>query len=280
MLRLLTGPNQRGDIVECVSSRVKLSVLDNFTMGSNIRFKWGSLSITGNFRGNNEDNLHVDESARFFLVADGMGGQSAGEKASELAVEIISEKLHQSIDFQSMVTADVVTAIDEAVSHANLEIMALGELDPDYKNMGTTIVFVVHAGQDLYVGGVGDSRVYLLRDEKLEQLTEDHSLTHALLKAGTITPEEATTHRYKNVLYRYLGTKDGGSGTTPQQVQPQSGDRFMLCTDGVTDGVTADQIRSILSSESDPQVAAEKLVASAQEGGSKDNITCIVLHVE
>ena len=249
-------------------------------MASSIGFEWGSVSITGNFRDNNEDNCFVDSGARFFLVADGMGGQSAGEKASELAVELISEKLRQWVDFEKAQSSEVVAAIDKAVNHANMEIMALGELEPSYKSMGTTVAFLVSAGNHLYIGGVGDSRAYLLRDGTLEQLTEDHSLTQALLKAGTITPEEAVTHRYKNVLYRYLGTKEGGTGTNPRHLEPKSGDRYMLCSDGVTDGTKPDQIKSILEAESNPQRAAERLVEAAQAGGSKDNITCVVVHVK
>jgi protein phosphatase len=249
-------------------------------MPHGIQFNWGSVSITGNFRDNNEDNCLVDAGARYFLVADGMGGQSAGEKASELAVELISEKLRQLIDFERAAEKEIVDGIDRAVSHANMEIMALGELEPNYKNMGTTIAFLVHAGGHLYIGGVGDSRAYLLRHGQLEQLTEDHSLTQALLRAGTISPEEAATHRYKNVLYRYLGTKEGGTGTSPRRVEPQSGDRLMLCSDGVTDGVKPDQVKAILNAEANPQQAAEKLVKAAQDGGSKDNITCVVVHVK
>ena len=93
-------------------------------------------------------------------------------------------------------------------------------------------------------------------------------------------PEDAQTHRYKNVLYRYLGTKEGGTGTEPVKLSPQPGDRFMLCTDGVSDGTTAEIIEKILAEIDDPEVAADQLVKSAQEGGSKDNITCVVIHVE
>jgi len=164
--------------------------------------KFGSESVTGNFRDNNEDNCCCDPQARFFLVADGMGGQCAGEKASELAVELISEKLNNGLDFGRASGREVSKAIDNAVGHANAEIMALGELDAKFKNMGTTISFLVAAGGKLYCGGVGDSRVYLLRDAALEQLTKDHSLTQALVDAGTISPEDAASHRYKNVLYR------------------------------------------------------------------------------
>lgn len=244
-----------------------------------MKFRTGCLSITGNFRENNEDNFHVDPQNRFFLVADGMGGQSAGEKASALAMEIIPKKM-QLIDVQKSSPEQVVKVIDEAVSQANFEIMALGELDAKLHNMGTTITFLVHAGGQCFIGGVGDSRTYLLRNGQLQQLTTDHSLTQALLDSGTLTPEEAATHRYRNVLYRYLGTKEGGTGTNPKQIVPEVGDRWLLCTDGATGGVNDADLAKLLADGSDPQVIAENVVRAAEAGGSKDNITCLVLFVE
>lgn len=240
---------------------------------------FGSKTVTGNFRDNNEDNCRADPAGRYFLVADGMGGQSAGERASELAIELISERLGKTIDFDQDDPAAVVAAIDEAVSHANFEIMALGELEAQCRNMGTTIAFVVAVADVLYVGGIGDSRVYLLRDGQIEQLTKDHSLTQALLDAGTISPEDAATHRYKNVLYRYLGTKEGAAGTEARRLEPQPGDRLLLCSDGVSDGISPDEVASLLKSLSPPQAAAEGIVQAALDGGSRDNVTCIVLHV-
>lgn len=249
-------------------------------MGQNMKkTRCGYVSITGNFRDNNEDRLLVDTDGRYFLVADGMGGQSAGEKASELATELVSEKLNQLVDFAGEPSPGVVSAIDEAVQYANVEIMALGRLEPAFHNMGTTLVFIVTVGDAFYVGGVGDSRVYRLRAGKLEQLTEDHSLTEALKKAGTISEEEAKNHRYKNVLYRYLGTKEGGTGTKAVELEPAAGDRFLLCSDGVTDGVKDDALLKLLTDLEDPQEAAEKIVEAAQEGGSKDNITCLIVDV-
>ena len=244
-----------------------------------MKFRTGQLSITGNFRENNEDNCHVDAANRFFLVADGMGGQSAGERASALAMEIIPKKL-ELLDFPKAPPEHVVRIIDDAVSEANFEIMALGELDSRLHNMGTTLTFLVHAGGQCYIGGVGDSRTYLLRDGKLQQLTTDHSLTQALLDSGTLTPEEAATHRYRNVLYRYLGTKEGGAGTNPKQIVPQVGDRWLLCTDGATGGVNDTELAALLTQGSDPQAIAEKIVRAAEAGGSKDNITCVVIFVE
>ncbi|QDV49228.1 PP2C family protein-serine/threonine phosphatase [Gimesia fumaroli] len=245
-----------------------------------VAIRYGKVSITGNFRENNEDNYYVDPANKYFLVADGMGGQCAGEKASQLAIELIPQKLDELIRFEDSQTDNVVPAIDEAVSHANVEIMALGELDPNCRSMGTTIVFAIQVGGKFFIGGVGDSRVYLLRNNSLHQLTTDHSLTQALVDAGTITEEEALTHRYKNVLYRYLGTKDGSAGTQARQLEPSPKDRIILCSDGVTDGISDEKLKELLGQSDDPQQTAEEIVKAAQEGGSKDNITCIVLFID
>lgn len=250
------------------------------SMSKRVGFKWGDISITGNFRENNEDKLYVDPEGHFFLVADGMGGQCAGEKASELAIDLISKKLNQTLDWNGTPSEeDVIKRIDSAVRHANDEIMALGEIEPKFKSMGTTITFLVVIQGECFVGGVGDSRAYRLREGILEQLTEDHSLTQALVKAGTISPEDAQTHRYKNVLYRYLGSKDGGTGTEAQRMKPQAGDRYLLCSDGLSDGANEETMHRILTEQDDPQAAADALVLAAQAGGSRDNITCIVVSV-
>ena len=241
-----------------------------------LEVRWGSCSITGH-RDNNEDRCLADTSGRFFLVADGMGGQCAGEKASAMAVELISKKLEQLVDFSQDDSQKVSAAIDEAVSHANGEIMALSELDSEFHNMGTTIAIIVRAGDRFYVAGVGDSRVYLLRDGKIQRLTKDHSLTDALLDAGTITKEEALRHRYRNVLYRYLGTKEGGTGAKAQPVDVQAGDRYLLCSDGATDGLDDNDLEKLLATESDPQATAATIVAAADAAGSRDNITCLTV---
>lgn len=245
-----------------------------------LNLKFGHLSVTGNFRENNEDACVVDDSGRFFIVADGMGGQAAGEKASELATVIVPRKLDQLIDFSSDTGEALQKKIDEAVGEANAEILALSELDPTYHNMGTTIVFIVVSSDTFYVGGIGDSRVYCLRDGALTQLTTDHSLTQALLEAGTISQEEAATHRYRNVLYRYLGSKEGAAGTEAKEHTPQSGDRYLICSDGVTDGIDDKAIQTVLAENDDPQKCAEAMVQAALDGGSKDNVTSVIVYVE
>ena len=243
-----------------------------------MKLRVGWLSIVGK-RENNEDAYYVDPRDRFFLVADGMGGQSAGERASGLAMEFIPKKL-QDIDFEKSSPDHATKIIDDAITLANYEIMALGELDPKLKNMGTTITFLVQVAGTMFVGGVGDSRVYMLRSNRLQQLTTDHSLTQALIEAGTLTPEEAVHHRYKNVLYRYLGCKECGAGTNPKQIRPEVGDRFLICSDGVNGGADDATLSKILAGGIDPQVTAEAIVQAATDGGSKDNITGVVIFVD
>ena len=246
-----------------------------------VQLNWGMKSITGNYRENNEDSCTIHGAGRMFVVADGMGGQNAGEKASALAIELFPKRLEQLLEAVSPENIDVILkSIDEAVSHANTEIMALGEIDSDTRSMGTTIAFIVSHGETLFVGGVGDSRVYMLRNGNFMQLTTDHSLTQALIDAGTLTPEEAVGHRYRNVLYRYLGTKEGGIGVQTRQIQPQAGDRFLICSDGVLDGTNDDNLAELLRQYDDPQEAADAIVDSALTGGSKDNITSIVVHCQ
>lgn len=245
-----------------------------------VQIRHGLVSITGQFRENNEDHAVADSDGRYFIVADGMGGQAAGEKASELATELIPQTLKQQLNFDSDPSDKVIATIDEAIARANGEIMALGEVDPKYHQMGTTVVFLVRVGDTFYTGGVGDSRAYRLRDGDFVQLTTDHSLTEALKQAGTISPEEARTHRYRNVLYRYLGTKEGGTGAEATELEPHPGDRFLLCSDGVTDGLEESDMQQELAGNDDPQAAAEAIVKAAERGGSRDNITCLVVFVE
>lgn len=244
------------------------------------RLRWGSLSITGDFRENNEDRCLADPQGRYFLVADGMGGQAAGEKASELAIELLSRYFDQTIDFEKSSAETVKSCVNTAVERANAEIMALGEVDPNYHSMGTTVAFFISVAGSFYIGGVGDSRVYRFHGAALEQLTTDHSLTQALVDAGTLSAEEAASHRYRNILYRYLGTKEGGSGVDIKSLEPQSGDRYLLCSDGLTDGLSLEILEEFLQKQEEPQAVVDALVAAAQQGGSRDNITCIVVDVE
>lgn len=251
-----------------------------------IELSWGALSVVGNFRPNNEDRLYVDPVGRFFLVADGMGGQSAGERASALAAEVIPRVLEKELDFEKGDFSQIATALQHAVSRANTEIISQSTLDPGCHNMGTTLALLVRVGNKFYAVGLGDSPIYLLRGGQLQKLTTDHSLTQALVDAGTISASEAATHRYRNVLYRYLGTKEGYLGIKDgdpsdeiRSVELQSGDRFLVCSDGALDGLSETGVREMLTRLNNPQQAAEELIAASLAGGSRDNITAIVVFV-
>lgn len=244
------------------------------------QLRWGVVSITGNFRENNEDRYVVDDRGRFFVVCDGMGGQSAGEKASAMATDLVPKKLEQTLSFKDDPQEKVLSGIDDAVAHANAEIMALAQIDPNCSNMGTTIAMLVKVGNSLYAAGVGDSRVYRLRNGSFEQLTTDHSLSQALVIAGTISKEDAANHRYKHVLVRYLGSKEGGSGADAKPIEMLPGDRFMICSDGVTDGTKDPDLAALMNRFPQPQETAQAIIEAAQAGGSKDNITCVVIFVD
>jgi protein phosphatase len=245
-----------------------------------VSIRVGHLSVTGNYRDNNEDSVCLDKQERYLIVADGMGGQSAGERASALAVELIPKRLEQLLDFSKASPKIVNDALEKSIAYANTEIIALSEIEPGLRNMGTTVVMMLRVADRFFFIGVGDSRAYELRGNKLRQLTTDHSLTQALLDAGTISPEEAKTHRYRNVLYKYLGSRDGAAGGNALEVVPKSGDRFLLCSDGLNDGLKDPEIATLLKSSDNAQTVAETLINAALEGGSRDNITCVVIIVD
>jgi protein phosphatase len=215
-----------------------------------------------------------------------MGGQSAGERASALAAEVIPQVLVKELDFEKGDESQINAALQHAVSQANTEIISQSTLDPLCHNMGTTLALMLRVGNQFHTVGLGDSPIYRLHGGHLAKLTTDHSLTQALVDAGTLSASEAATHRYRNVLYRYLGTKEGylgiKDGNPRDEVRSgelQPGDRFLICSDGALDGLNESRLRELLTRGTHPQKVAEEIVAAALVGGSRDNITAIVVFV-
>jgi protein phosphatase len=241
----------------------------------------GKCSLLGNYRENNEDSIDVKQfpDLTVSIVADGMGGQAAGEIASKRAIEIIPRELRKNL--ATNLNGEAVKAVTRrSIVQANEEIMAMGALDKDMKNMGTTVVMAIwRRGSEMFIAGVGDSRAYLVRNKKIQQLTVDHSLAQALVEARTISPAEAKEHRFKNVLWKYLGSKEVGEGPDVSVVPLQAGDRFLLCTDGLTGVVPDDQLASYIASATDMQACAEGLGQLALDQGSRDNVSCVVVEV-
>jgi len=249
-----------------------------------VRLSIGKCSLLGNYRENNEDAVDVKElnGLTTAIVADGMGGQAAGEKASQMATEIIPRELSAQVPTVTS-SDDIRKLFRKSIVQANEEIISLGQLDRDYRNMGTTVVGVswVPKFRDdcLFVTGVGDSRAYLLRDGKIEQLTIDHSLAQALVEAGTISPDEAKEHRFKNVLWKYLGSKEVGEGPEVKTIFVRPGDRILLCTDGLCGVVPDEKVAHQMQEHKHTQNCAEALCQLALDLGSRDNVSCIVIDV-
>ncbi|HEV3144870.1 MAG TPA: protein phosphatase 2C domain-containing protein [Gemmataceae bacterium] len=241
----------------------------------------GKCSLLGNYRENNEDSVEVKNypDLNVCIVADGMGGQAAGEVASKKAIEVVPRELRKGLP--NAATADgTKTVIRKAIVLANEEIIQMSSLDRDMKNMGTTVVMAVwRKANEIFITGVGDSRAYLMRNKKIEQLTVDHSLAQALVEAKTISPAEAKEHRFRNVLWKYLGTREVGEGPEVKAIALQAGDRFLLCTDGLSGVVPDDKLLDFVLTHADPQQCADGLGQLALESGSKDNVSCIVIDV-
>ena len=266
-----------------------------------LRLRVGVVSVRGNYREHNEDNFFVPgrrpvrhdvlnesgehatmtmEPSNLFIVADGMGGQQGGEQASLMAVELIPREIAKRLPPEQAEPRHVQEAIREAVATVNQEILGSSGAITEYANMGTTVVLAQFRPDKVYVAGIGDSRAYRLRDGVLERLTKDHSLADALLDAGTITAEELPNHKFKNVLYLYLGSKDARGGPEDFRVMDvHLGDRFLMASDGLTGVVPDSDIGRVLGSVDDPQEAAVVLKNLALANDSKDNITCLIVHV-
>lgn len=236
-------------------------------------------SEQGPYRKANEDAYCLDPQLGLYVVADGMGGQQAGECASRLAVEQIHDFVRR---YLPRATSDeqIAAVLRKAVIKANDEIMSLAAVEPCYHGMGTTVVFALVGPDRAYVGGIGDSRCYHWRNGTLRQLTEDHSLIEALKKIGNVSTEALNDSRLRHTLYRFLGCKEATNGPDILVLAPLPGDRLLLTTDGLTGVVNDDRIRQILGEHSNPDAAAKALVQEALQRGSRDNITCIAIYFE
>lgn len=232
----------------------------------------GSRSAQGK-RSNNEDAFVADPKRHVFLVADGMGGQDQGERASGLAAEIIPRVVHDRLTAHE--NADV--AVRHALEEAHQAILQAGQKQSANRRMGTTAVLAVQQQDQVWVAGVGDSPAILIRGNRVDQLTLDHTVADALARNGTITADQAKQSPWKNVLYRFLGCVEMTDAAEVKPFAPQAGDRLVLASDGLTGVVTHDDFRQGAVQFPDPQVWADHLVQLALDRGSRDNVTCIVL---
>lgn len=247
-------------------------------------FKFGVMTDVGKVRAHNEDNFYVAEDMGLFMVADGLGGQKAGEVASRMAIETMKRYMNNKENplkgkYHKEFSQDT-NRILSGIRLANSEIYKAGQRDLEHQGMGTTISSVLINRDVMTLAHVGDSRIYRIRGRHLEQLTKDHSIVEEQLKQGIITEEEAEKSNYKSIITRALGAKETIRIDVDEEVLLDH-DRILLCTDGLTDMVKEDDIvRIVLNNEDDPQKACKELVDKANGVGGMDNITVILLYCE
>ena len=228
---------------------------------------FGSRTDIGCLRDHNEDSLVV--TPPLFAVADGMGGHAAGEVASEIAVRVLSELAPEHPDGE---------ALGRAIEEANRAVIQAAREGRGRQGMGTTMTAAMLEGERLVIAQVGDSRAYLLHQGKLQQLTRDHSLMADMIEAGQLTPEEARTHPQRSVITRALGS-DAHLPPDIYEINVETGDRLLICSDGLSGMIFDDQIENTLRRVQDPQRCASQLVNEAIAAGGHDNVTVIVADV-
>ncbi len=240
--------------------------------------KVGYLTDRGRRRPTNEDSVKVMEKESFYLLADGVGGNRSGEVASQSALDAMEKFITHNPPQWLGDRDEIFRYFRAAVNYVNHYIIKLSEARPQYTGMATTLAFAYIKGGNMYVANVGDSRVYLIHNGMIQQITDDHTYVNDLVKMGAITKEEALHHARKNVITRAIGAN---ANNEPDcfSVPVAAGDRVLLCSDGLYDEVDDDAILSAISRFDDMMVCAEDLVAMANENGGNDNISVICVDV-
>ncbi|MGK2927974.1 MAG: Stp1/IreP family PP2C-type Ser/Thr phosphatase [Acidimicrobiales bacterium] len=235
-----------------------------------VRLRWGGATDVGQLRSANQDSMLLGPD--IFVVADGMGGHQGGEVASALAIETVSDRAVGSD------VGELITAVEDA----NETVFERSTQDPALSGMGTTFVGIaiveVDGEERLGIVNVGDSRAYQLSSGQLAQITDDHSLVGELVRDGRLSREDARTHPQKNIVTRAVGI-DEQVQVDDFVVIPHTGDRYLLCSDGLTDEVEEGDIAVVLRTIDDPDEAAQELVRRANEHGGRDNITIVIVDV-
>jgi protein phosphatase len=221
-----------------------------------------------------------EERGHLFLVADGMGGHQAGERASALAVMAIEQfTLNTFKWFFNTNGPDaqrVLSQFQTALEQADAQIVEEASENPELRGMGTTVTLAYHLDAQLCVLHVGDSRAYIFRDDRLHQVTEDHTVVADLVRSGAVKPEDAASHQLRHVITNVVGGNDAGVFVEARTVELHAGDRLLLCSDGLTEMLSNDAIAAALQSLPDPQPACERLLQEANAAGGRDNITIVI----
>ncbi len=236
-----------------------------------IALSYAARSDVGLIRKNNQDSGYAG--SHLLVVADGMGGAAGGDVASSVVVA------HLAPLDDDIPSGDLLAGLRDAVFAAHDELVERVAEDPSLAGLGTTVVAILRSGTRLAMIHIGDSRAYLLRDGELLQVTTDHTFVQHLVETGRLTPEQAEHHPQRSVLLRVLGDNASDIVLDEWHHEARVGDRWLLCSDGLSGVVSEDTIADVLSSVHDPGECADILVALALQGGGPDNVTCVVSDV-
>ena len=234
-----------------------------------IALRYAARSDVGLVRSNNQDSAYAGP--HLLVVADGMGGHAGGDIASSVAVAHLAP-----LDDEAHGPDDALDELATALNEAHEELLALAEDNPGLAGLGTTVTALLRSGNKLAMAHIGDSRAYLLREGELTQVTTDHSFVQHLVNTGKLTPEEAEHHPQRSVLLRVLGDFDMEIVPDLSVREARAGDRWMLCSDGLSGVVSHDTMADALRDVDDAGACAEKLVDLALRGGAPDNVTVVV----
>jgi PPM family protein phosphatase len=237
-----------------------------------IALRYAARSDVGLVRQNNQDSGYAGP--HLLVIADGMGGHAGGDVASSLAIGELAP-----LDGESHGSDDALAHLERAVRSAHAELMARVEEEPQLAGMGTTITALLRSGNRLALAHIGDSRAYLLREGVLTQITKDHTFVQTLVDEGRLTPEEAEHHPQRSVLMRVLSDIVEDPEPDFSMRESRVGDRYLLCSDGLSGVVSFETLQETLAAGDPPGVTCERLVALARRAGAPDNVTCIVADV-
>jgi serine/threonine protein phosphatase PrpC len=248
-----------------------------------VELEFAAQTDTGLLRTHNEDSLAVSLDYGLAVLADGMGGYNAGEVASGIATAVIKEVLEQQLqqldwDATSAATRKVQQIMADAVEQANASILEAAYVEPQYSGMGTTVIAALFHHDKIMAAHVGDSRLYRLRDGVFALMTRDHSRLQEQIDAGLIDPEQARFSPHRNLITRAVGV-DYGVDVEIHEHQTRPGDLYLLCSDGLSDMLSTQEISDVLNRGIDLETACDVLIKRANENGGRDNTSVILAHV-
>ena len=234
----------------------------------------------GKKRKENQDKIYLsncDDNVKLFILADGMGGANAGSVASSTAVEFVKEYITKRFSDKNMSREEIEQLIKDAMFEANNFVYSKSKEIKEYAGMGTTLITIIINKNKVYIGHIGDSRVYRIRKNIIRQLTKDHSYVEALVQNGSITKEEARSHPQRNVLLKVLGCeKNVESDIITKGFLKE--DVLLICTDGLTNMIDVDEIYEFVIEDKDnPEAACKKMLDEANSRGGYDNISIILI---